>query len=836
MDTTEWRALRERSATTLDELAALLRERRAYAGSPSFSEIARRIADQRTARGVRASERSPGRITVYDCFRAGRRRIDTDLVLDIVRSLGADDDEAAVWREWCIAVQRPETAELVTARRDEPSVATPFVGRHDQLAAVRATSGPILVTGMPGAGKTQVAVRALHDLVAAGRIAGVVTVDLRASDMTAARVTAAALLDAVATALGTEPDPDAGLDERAHHVAAALGRENIALLVDDVGTWEQVAPLADLVVATPLVLVSRVLLAVPDGVQVVEVAPWSREDGLDLLRHVVGTQRVAAEPEAVDDILDLSGGLPLAAVLTAARIAGRTDWTLAEHRDALRARLENLRLDDPVSESIALSVSTLGADAQRALRLLATLPCESVPLDLLPAVLGDDAEAAAITAELTASHCAERPAPGRLGMHALVRAYASAQSWDEDPQGARDAALDRLADAAVQRAWSAMETLHPGHTDNFPRAPKSVQAMPREEAEVWLAAETGTLALLAEALDARRPEVPVGIAQAIGWYLDRQGLLVLGLHLHERALDCAQRQDDLAGMATAENAIGQARMRLGLADPLSHLERAAALAERAGLIRLGVSASNAMAILAAQAGDLAGSLARLEAGLEIARAHGIDDFAGAFLDNIAVVLRRMGDLDGSIARHREAFDIAMERGDLQRAATAISNLSDDQLAAGDVAGAVASAERAVELTRSSGGEGHAYALTNLGMAQSASGRAAAAVENHRRALALARDMSDPVLEASVLSNLGIALRDSGAHDEAVASFERALDIAAALDIAYERGRALLELAESARRRGEASRVRELAEAALQDFPEPDSLERARARALLDGDA
>ncbi|MEU6281471.1 hypothetical protein [Streptomyces sp. NPDC047028] len=81
-----------------DELADLLRTLRAWAGNPSYAELVRRISALRAARGVPPAECTPGRVTVYDCFRTGRRRIDMDLVLDIVTALGAPAPELGRWR------------------------------------------------------------------------------------------------------------------------------------------------------------------------------------------------------------------------------------------------------------------------------------------------------------------------------------------------------------------------------------------------------------------------------------------------------------------------------------------------------------------------------------------------------------------------------------------------------------------------------------------------------------------------------------------------------------------------------------------------------------------
>lgn len=87
--------------TSFDQIAADLQVRRVEAGSPSYAEIAVRIGVLRGERGVPQAQARPARTTVYDTFRAGRRRLDTALVLDIVRALGADEREVAAWEERC---------------------------------------------------------------------------------------------------------------------------------------------------------------------------------------------------------------------------------------------------------------------------------------------------------------------------------------------------------------------------------------------------------------------------------------------------------------------------------------------------------------------------------------------------------------------------------------------------------------------------------------------------------------------------------------------------------------------------------------------------------------
>src|SRR5699024_4965931 len=73
---------------SLDQIARELRALRAADGAPSFAEIGRRIASQRGSRGVPEHERRIPRTTIYRCFQDGRRRIDTDAVIEIALALG----------------------------------------------------------------------------------------------------------------------------------------------------------------------------------------------------------------------------------------------------------------------------------------------------------------------------------------------------------------------------------------------------------------------------------------------------------------------------------------------------------------------------------------------------------------------------------------------------------------------------------------------------------------------------------------------------------------------------------------------------------------------------
>src|SRR5439155_10200881 len=85
-------------AGTLDELTEGLRLLKVWAGDPSYEWITGRINAAWTAAGRPAGD-LPGKTTVVDCFRPGRRRLNTDLVAAVVAALHPDVGYVSQWRQ-----------------------------------------------------------------------------------------------------------------------------------------------------------------------------------------------------------------------------------------------------------------------------------------------------------------------------------------------------------------------------------------------------------------------------------------------------------------------------------------------------------------------------------------------------------------------------------------------------------------------------------------------------------------------------------------------------------------------------------------------------------------
>lgn len=103
------------TASVADDLQQLRRE----AGGMSYADIAARVSRLRAERSSTTHTALVARSTVYDAFRADRKRLDADLIVDIVRVLGGSDADLTAWRRRCA---QPDSTSLPASM---PSPAPP---------------------------------------------------------------------------------------------------------------------------------------------------------------------------------------------------------------------------------------------------------------------------------------------------------------------------------------------------------------------------------------------------------------------------------------------------------------------------------------------------------------------------------------------------------------------------------------------------------------------------------------------------------------------------------------------------------------------------------------
>ncbi|GLZ00995.1 BTAD domain-containing putative transcriptional regulator [Actinoplanes sp. NBRC 103695] len=212
-----------------------------------------------------------------------------------------------------------------------------FTGRADLLAQVH---GPVAaIHGIPGSGKSVLAVHAAHRLV--GRYPdGQLYLRLHGFDGSRPVVTANEALHDLLTGLGADPEaiPHTRQAMTGLYRSLLAGRRMLVVL-DDARDADQVA---DLLPGTDrclaLVTSRRKLtkLRLTAGAHLVTVGLPSLAEARGQLRAHIGIERAAAEPAALDAVIYHCGRLPLALALVGARAAAHPYLSLADLADEMR--------------------------------------------------------------------------------------------------------------------------------------------------------------------------------------------------------------------------------------------------------------------------------------------------------------------------------------------------------------------------------------------------------------------------------------------------------------------------------------------------------------------
>ncbi|SNY25254.1 tetratricopeptide repeat protein [Paractinoplanes atraurantiacus] len=757
-------------ARTLDELVGCLRALKLYAGDPSYETITRRVSAQWQAAGRPAGELAR-RGTVVDCFKTGRRRINGELMLAVVRALHDETGYLAHWRQ-ALRVILAETAAAAQVRvldRLPDDIAT-FTGRDAETAALRRLAGrpgPVVcvLAGMAGVGKSQLAIHAGRLLAADAAFDPILFVNLRGFHPDAGQPPAepAAVLDGFLRVLGVSGH------KIPHGLAArtALFRERLAgrralVILDNAAGEDQVRPLlADAPGGLTLITSRRRLDGLDPKVHL-DVELFSAHEAEQLLARSVPGVELGADDAAYGRVALRCGHLPLALSVVAGQMAARAGWTVTDHADRLDERHRHRRLDGGVELALHVSYRHLSERRRTLLRRMAAHPGPDLDVYAAAALLGTDpGTAAAHLRQLAGDNLAQQPVDGRYVLHDLVRAYAAERAQDEDRPADRRDALTRLFDHYVHGAAAAMDALYPAERHRRPELPPRPSAGPPlnepRAALHWLDAERATL--VAVCLQAARdgwPQHAVWLAGLLYSYLDNGGHPADAFAVHTEAQHAARLLGDGIAEATALTNLGVVCWQLGRhPEAVGHLSRALALFQ--------------------QFGDARGE--------------------ARTLGNLGVVHSTTGQCEISATYQWQALDRFVRLGDRVGEANTLTNLGSVHVRLGRPAPAVEQNGRALRIFRElehRGGE--ATALNNLGDAHTLLGTFADAVGHYEQALTIFQDLGERYGRTCVLNGLGQALAGLGRRSDAVARHEEALALATEIDKPEEQARARAALA------------------------------------------
>lgn len=478
-----------------------------------------------------------------------------------------------------------------------------FAGRSRELARLNellddnaSPSAAVTITtidGMAGMGKTALAVHWAHQV--ADRFPdGQLYVNLRGFDPSGSAMTAGEALRGFLEALGMAPQriPD-DLDAQASRYRSMLHGRRILVLLDNAHDAAQVRPLLPGAPGCLVIVTSRNRLfglITTHGARSVTLKPLPMEEAQQTLAARLGTARLAAEPHALEEILDRCAGLPLALAVVAARVTAYEDLPLCDIASELRdaaTRLDALSTSDTAADVRAVlswSYRLLSEPAQRLFRLLSVHCGPDVSRNTVASLAGlPRAEVQSLLAELTSARLLTEHRPGRLALHDLTWVYATELSGAHDSLEDRHAALGRLLDYYLHTSHAAHLLLRP----NF-AAPKPSVARPEvipeqlsnyQQAMGWFDAERQVLqAAVGHAAQHGFRGQAWQLALTLQRFYQRQGYWYDWAATMRSALRAALDADDLAGQAHIRRSLADACHLLGQdTEAVAELERARAL-------------------------------------------------------------------------------------------------------------------------------------------------------------------------------------------------------------------------------------------------------------------
>jgi tetratricopeptide (TPR) repeat protein len=365
--------------------------------------------------------------------------------------------------------------------RQLPAAVAHFAGRSGELAALTGlvcgradTGGTVVISaigGTAGVGKTALAVYWAHQV--SDRFPdGQLYVNLRGFDPSGQVMAPAEAVRRFLDAPGVSAERiPVDLDAQAALYRSQLAGKRVLVVLDNARDTAQVRPLLPGAPTCLVLVTSRNQLTgliAADSARPITLDLLTDDEARQLLARRLGADRVAAEPDAVAEIITGCAHLPLALALVAARAAIRPHLglpLLAEELRDTQDRWQALAGDDPTTDVrvvFSWSHRALTQDAARLFRLLGLHPGPDLSAPAAASLAGVPASTVRpLLGELTRASLLVEHTPGRYSFHDLLRAYAAHLTRTTDTAQQRHSATVRILDHYLHTAHTADRLLDP---------------------------------------------------------------------------------------------------------------------------------------------------------------------------------------------------------------------------------------------------------------------------------------------------------------------------------------------------------------------------------------
>ncbi|HXI22239.1 MAG TPA: tetratricopeptide repeat protein [Pyrinomonadaceae bacterium] len=685
-----------------------------------------------------------------------------------------------------------------------------FVGRREEIKTLfeALTPGPFarvaVISGMGGAGKTELARRVAHDLCSSYPDSQLLI------ELGAHRSSPVSTVEALRKAIAALRVFDSTFSENEVQLTkeyrSLLSGKRALVMLDDALDAEQIRAFIP-PAGCALLATSRKHMA-PPGMTSVRVDELGEYDSSKLLRSF----DARIEPHIANQISRLCAYLPLALCHAGSLLSLNDDLTPADYAERLRN--ERTRLEAFDSEDVGISVKAtfnltyhkgLTEEEQRVFRQLAVFPASF-----------DEKAEAAVCADEEASHLktlsslclvTHETKTKRYRLHDLVRLYADELvTSDERHMGARrhgqhylgiaqeTGKLHLRGDDATRRGLELFEL----EWANF-RAGQAwfeANSITTEGVAHWCLDYMESLKYLlhlrrspaeqvAWAQTAWQVSQSLGFHDLEGRYLSNLGTAYSGMGDFQKAESCFQRALELARAHNDKLSEGNVHGNLGnLLAKAS--EPGAAIDHYGECLRIlyelndGRGAGNTLNNL----GNAYGSLGETQLAIEyyevalgVAREINDRHSEGIALSNLGTEHANQGDAQLAITLFDEALAIMREIGDTPREVAVICSLANAYIDVGEIANAIQFHQQALLISQHINDRaGECLSMANLGHAYYKLGDNKLALEHHHQALLISRELGDRRHEGLVRWNIAQVLKDDEDLDEAISEGNRALAI------------------------------------------------------------
>ncbi len=667
-----------------------------------------------------------------------------------------------------------------------------FVGRASELALLTGDQGEasrvIVIEGMPGVGKTALAIRAAR----AAREQyqdGVLYLNLHSHDPASPSLDPAEALHCLLRMLNVPAThiPDA-IGERAALWRAQLSRRRAVVILDDAGRHDQVRPLLPAAGHCLFLVTTRRKLPDLDGARTLTLDTLSVADAVTLFRQVAGPAR-AQDADKVATAVGLCGRLPLAIQLAAGRIAQDQPLGLAGLTEELSqspARLGGSCAASPeVTSAFDLSYRALEPDHQRLFRRLGMSPCTQASPQAAAALGGCTlAEAEKAIATLLDHHLLARAPGGQFRFHDLIRGYAAVRAAHDDPEPEQRQAVARLLDYYLYTADKADRILHPfRHRLPVPVAQRPAASPPlgtEEDAASWLESEWRNI--LQAAQHAGRHEWKrkcADLIHVLASFMETRAYWDEAIAAHTLALQACRDLADPARLARASLELGAVSQQTGRHEATLPLAEDAAAIYRSLADRRGeAEALDQIGMAHQRAARSREALAYFNEARTLYRDAGDHHGVASISSHSGIACWHLGRYPEAMAHLRDALSLYREVGDRRGEAKTLNNLGRIQLYCGYHRDALDGYQKSLAIFGEIGGaQNQAILYHNIGGVYHYKGSHEEGLAAYRRALTIYREIGDLPDEADVLNDIGSLYQSAACYDEALLHHQKARVIA-----------------------------------------------------------